>query len=156
MSKKDRAAEAAAATAFEAASSASVAMVLSSRFALWLSFPWIDNDMDGGDKRALVRTSIAAVLRLVWGFGAAAAVVSTMPFCSSMVYLDEKVGFFALLYLIADAPFELDQASQQKNQRDGNAMEIAKEVAMEYHSIVVRQYPMSMSIPMSIPIATLD
>jgi len=31
-----------------------------------------------------------------------------------MVYLDEKVGFFAFLYLIADAPFELDQASQQK------------------------------------------
>jgi len=55
-----------------------------------------------------------------------------------MVYLDEKVGFFALLCLIADAPFEFDQASQQTNQHDGNAMEIAKAVAMEYHSIVVR------------------
>jgi hypothetical protein len=120
VSKKDRAAEAAAATAFEAASSASVVVlvvVLSSLLLMLFAaedededrsrfasspFPWIDTD--GGDRRALVRTSIAAVLRL-WALGAipvrvpvpvtaplskAAAIISKIPFCSSMVNLDEK------------------------------------------------------------------
>jgi hypothetical protein len=56
-----------------------------------------------------------------------------------------RLNCFALLLLCliaaaaAAAPSELNQASQQKNQRDGNVMEIAKAMAMRCHSSLARQ-----------------